>query len=422
VQQKLDRLLLVGTIAVVLIMPTQLGATLGGPKGAHVCPADVLVALLFGVWLINRLATRTLRAAVWPPPAVLALVAVALVSVVQLTEPNQLKEAAKDILQLIVYFIAAYMLFTSLLREPSRVRIAVYALLIGASVVVAYGVWQYLVLGYIAPFDVGATFGNRHTYGAYLAIILPLAFGLLLEAEKRWQRVWLILLILLGAASVLYGATVIALAAGLVGAGLIGTRRRPWHAAIAVLVLLVLAVGLPPNRSAAVNDFFTFTESGWVEGSYERMTDVPKQRYIEWLAALNVLEERPALGVGAGNYQLAIGSYYYGTMPNLDSIEPDSYSAYLVTAASMGLLGLTCLIAVLLHFGVQARRSALAILPSPLERGLARGGWGMICAAVVHNMFSSYLVRGVGLVFVFCLALITVLALSNLTEVESVNS
>jgi len=422
VQQKLDRLLLVGTIAVALIMPTQLGATLGGPKGAHVCPADVLVALLFGVWLINRLATRTLRAAVWPPPAVLALVAVAVVSVVQLTEPNQLKEAAKDILQLIVYFIAAYMLFTNLLREPSRMRIAVYALLIGASVVVAYGVWQYLVLGYIAPFDVGATFGNRHTYGAYLAIILPLAFGLLLEAEKRWQRVWLILLILLGAASVLYGATVIALAAGLVGAGLIGTRRRPWHAAIAVLVLLVLAVGLPPNRSAAVNDFFTFTESGWVEGSYERMTDVPKQRYIEWLAALNVLEERPVLGVGAGNYQLAIGSYYYGTMPNLDSIEPDSYSAYLVTAASMGLLGLTCLIAVLLHFGVQARRSALAILPSPLERGLARGGWGMICAAVVHNMFSSYLVRGVGLVFVFCLALITVLALSNLTGEENVNS
>lgn len=419
-QQKLDKLLLGGTIAVVLIMPTQFGATLGGPKGAHVCPADVLVALLFGVWFVSRLVTRTLRAAVWPPLAVLALVAVTIVSVVQLTEPNQLKEAAKEILQLIVYFIAAYMLFTNLLREPSRMRIAVYALLIGASCVVAYGLWQYLVLGYVAPFDVSATFGNRHTYGAYLAIILPLAFGLLLEAEKLWQRVWLILLTVLGAASVLYGATVLALAAGLLGAGLIGARRRPWHTAMALLVLLVLAIGLPPNRSAAVKDFLTFTESGWVEGSYERMTDVPKQRYIEWLAALNVLEERPALGVGAGNYQLAIGSYYYGTMPNLDSIEPDSYSAYLVTAASTGLLGLTCLIAVLLHFAATAHKSALAVYRSSFERGVARGGCGMICAAVVHDMFSSYLVRGVGLVFVFCLALITVLALSNLTDEENV--
>ena len=429
-QRKLDAVLFVGMLAVVLIMPTQLGPTIGGEKGAHVCLADVLVALLFGVWLVIRLATRTLRDAAWPPLPVVALVVVSLVSAAQLTEGNQLKEAAKEIAQLLLYFVAAYTLFASLMGETARRRIAIYAFFLAASGVVLYGVWEYLILGYVAPFEVGATFGNCHTYGAYMAIMLPLAFGLLLEVEQRWQRIWLALLLVLGAASVLYGATVIALVVGFLATGLIRKLPEPdgssavaaGRTALAVGMVLLLAIALPPNRSAAVVDFLTFKESGRIEGSYELVENAPKQRYIEWLAALNVLEDSPALGVGAGNYQLRVGEFYYGTLPNLDSIEPDSYSAFLVTAASTGFLGLTCLLAVFLHFAARARRAVFAGHGGPLERGLARGAWGAICAAAVHNMFSSYLVRGVGLVFVFLLALIVVLAASNIAGRRSVNN
>ena len=424
-QRKLDAALLVGMVGVMLIMPTQLGPKIGG---AHVCLADVLVALLFGVWLLSRLATRTLREAVWPPAPVVGLVVVVMASTVQLTETNQLKEAAKEIAQILLYFVAAYTLFASLIRDASRLRIVTYAFFLGASGVVLYGVWDYLILGYVAPFDVGATFENRHTYGAYLAILLPLAFGLLLEVEQRWQRVWLAILLVLGAASVLYGATIIALVLGFLATGLIRKSPEPdgssavaaGRTALAVGMVLLLAIALPPNRSAAVVDFLTFKESGRIEGSYEYVQGAPKQRYIEWLAAINMLEDAPALGVGAGNYQLRIGEFYYGTLPNLDSIEPDSYSVFLVTAASTGFLGLTCLVAIFLHFAAKARRAAHTVYDGALERGLARGAWGAMCAAAVHNMFSSYLVRGVGLVFVFLLALITVLAASNLAGDSSV--
>jgi hypothetical protein len=432
VQGRLEALLFVGVLAAVAIMPTQHALVLGGPKGAHVCPADIAVALLLGLWLLVRLATRSLRSAVWPPLPVVAFLAVALVSAARLTEANQLKEAFKELGQSLLYFGAAYMLFVNLLTDERRLRKAMYAFFVSGSAVVLFGLYQCLTARPEALFGVGSTFDNRHTYGAYLAILLPLAFGLLLHAQRRWERVWLAAMLVLGMVTVLYGATVVALVIGFAAAALVGPRgesERPpvgplAQAALAAGVLFVLTVTLPANRAASVVDFLTLTESGWIRGtedSGEWVAGAPRQRYIEWLAALNVVGEQPALGVGPGNYQLEIGSYYFGTLPNLKSIQPDSYSLYLVTAATTGLLGLACLVAILLHFAAQARGAVRRWPLSSLYGGLARGAWGAMCAAVWHNMFSSYLVRGVGLVFIFLLALIAVLSAQNIVSAANVN-
>jgi len=193
-----------------------------------------------------------------------------------------------------------------------------------------------------------------------------------------------------------------------------GCREARGHGIGLVAVLVALVAVVPRNHDAAMRELFEPREEGPIykvaEGPDQAETEeyVVKKRWLEWQPALNMIADNFMLGVGAGNFQLNIGSSaYYGFLPNVKKSEPDTNNLYLVVGSSMGFAGLVCLVAYLGHFW----RKAIALwvrVDKGWPTGLAMGLAGSVAAIGLINMFTSSFVRGIGLVWALLFALIAV--------------
>ncbi|MFC1460912.1 O-antigen ligase family protein [Verrucomicrobiota bacterium] len=105
------------------------------------------------------------------------------------------------------------------------------------------------------------------------------------------------------------------------------------------------------------------------------------QRYIEWYAALNMIKENFVLGVGAGNYQLCIGKYF-GLLPKLNTLEPDTQNGWLIIGSTMGMVGLCMFVWLFLGAGMQGIKS--------LRSGSDGKAAGLLGAAVAWGVMSIF--------------------------------
>jgi len=396
-------------LALLAIAPGQLAHAVDPKHGPFIAYADVLAAVVVAAWGLWALATGRLRQLPWPPRQTWALLAVAVLAGIG---AESLKMAA--IIQLALYFVLAYMLFAEVLRGERRQRIALLVLLAGTSVAILHGLAQYATAA--DPEGVRATFQSRTAYSAFLVMVLPLFYGVLLRSQRLWERVWAGIALVAGALTILSPGLlwVLALVLGVMTA-VWGARSRLWAYVAATVLFCVVTIGwLPLNRQVHQELL-----NPYEEGDIHKLMDagtvlaegqpIVKKRWIEWLPALNMMAENFLLGVGTGNYQLNIGRpEYYGFLPNVKKSEADTNNLYLVTAGSMGFAGLVALLAFLGHFlgrAVNLRRDA----ESQEATVWAAGLYGLALAIPLVNVFSSLFVRGTALVWALGLALIVVL-------------
>ena len=131
-----------------------------------------------------------------------------------------------------------------------------------------------------------------------------------------------------------------------------------------------------------------------------------RQRYIEWQAETNLLEQRTVTGTGAGCINTYRSSFYY-RLPKLNTLKSFDQNGYLATAAETGIIGLVSFCWVVLHYGrlafsqVVTTRRKLDVAP---HRFAAANLAGLVGAAVA-NLFSSVHYNGILIVFVLTLAL-----------------
>jgi len=358
------------------------------PK-AYLSPVDPLVWLVFLAWLFDFAQRRENRVRL--PPIVILFLAFAALSIVR--SVNRLN-ALKDLFQFVEYFAVGYVLFTYYGALPGGRRRLVDVFLAAATAVLLLGAFQYLAPS-VAPFDVRATFSNRNVFGGYLALVLPLAGGLLLH-EPRWgRRAWYLLILAAGSAVTLSGATLLAVLSAL---GLIAVGKG-WKTLVIVAAVAGLAAALAAPRLPR--------ENGRIARESIRLYDDRNQvalRYTEWQAAADMAARNPWLGVGIGNYQDCIGQYY-GILPRPPvAAEPDSQNLYLVLLASTGYPGLACFLGVLFFFALGAARRYVAATDR-FGKGLALGTLGSLAAFTVNSVWSPLLVRGIGLPLVLIFAL-----------------
>ena len=74
-----------------------------------------------------------------------------------------------------------------------------------------------------------------------------------------------------------------------------------------------------------------------------------KQRYLEWQALINLLEDRAVSGSGPGCMNQYRGEHYH-RLPKLNTIKPFDQNGYLALAAECGIVGLICFIWILFAF------------------------------------------------------------------------
>lgn len=441
-------------LLIVLLHATQGGLTFGGgadklskDAGVVLTPADLLLGLAVVLWGARRIVRRDWS---WPPvtAALLGACWLGLSLVPQFKGGDDLVVRAsgvKHVLQFAEYFVVGVIVFYETLRCSCRRRWAVMALIVVTAAAVLAALAQYAG-GTPVSLVRGTAFGNRNTFGCFLALSLPLLFGVALFARSWPLQLGVAALVLGGLCVTLSGGVFLALVVGLLVAAWL--RGRWAFAAVAValaLTALVLLPRLPRQNSQALLDsvllykegdpYAVFredvlkidnaltekrralgekvvharpvTENDLVqEGEYSWKW---QQRYKEWQAAVNMTGRSPVFGVGAGAYQRNVNQFY-NEVPKYPKnlMEPDALSFYFVWAASAGLPFLLFCAAMVLGAATAAAR-AYGALEDAWDRGLAAGVLGSLAAVVVACVFTSPFVRGVGVTLAFVLALAWVL-------------
>ncbi len=398
-------------LALLAVAPGQWAYALDPKHGPFIAYADLLAAAIIAAWGLWALVTGRLRGLLWPPHQTWVLLTIAVLSGLG---AENLQAAAVEIAQLLLYFVLAYMLFADVLRSERRQRLALLLLLAGTSAAILYALSQYVTA--VDPTSVKAGFQSRTAYSAFLVMVLPLFYALLLWSRRTWERVWAAGALTLGAVTLLSPGLLFVLVAVLAVMTVVcGAGGRLWVFLPAAALFCVLTTqGLPLNRGVhqeLVNPY----EEGEVhklmdvEAFVESGQPIVKKRWIEWVPALNMMAENFLLGVGTGNYQLNIGRpEYYGFLPNVKKSEADTNNLYLVTGSSMGFAGLVALMAFIGHFAGRAV-NLWRHTESQEARVWAAGLCGLALAIPLVNVCSSLFVRGTSLVWALGYALIAVM-------------
>ncbi len=394
------------TVALIMVAPSQFSYALDPKDGPFILYADLFAAAVFGVWLISVLARRRWNEIVLPPAAIWALLVVAALSALGATS---LRSAAVEIAQIVLYFVAVYALFANVLYGQHRLVVATKALAIATTVVIGFALVQYFSAD--DAMDVRGTFGNRNVYSAYLAMVLPLLYGMAIWVRDTVHRVWFLALLVLGAFTMLAGLHLWVLALVLlVISALKGLRAVGYYLLGATVFVAIVVLALPMNRQALFTELADPFERGEVHKIITMPGEEPpplvKKRWLEWQPALTMMSDNFLLGVGAGNYQKHIGEgTYYGFLPNVKKTEPDTNNLYLVIGSSMGFAGLVAFLAWIGRTWAMAE-TGWERARDHWSMGLSWGLLGSVYAIMLINLFSSLFVRGTSLVWALVFAMV----------------
>lgn len=468
----MPRVLFLLTAACVLLMNTQHGRRIAfGNLAVNLGLADVLLwsALgLFAIWVLWKRPRLKL-----PPAAMFGLPAVALAATVAVGRSG-LPDAAKELFQVVEYFLAGPLLFINLADTREKLRGFLSVFLLAVPLVVLWGMVDYAIRD--NAFAAGGAFGNVNVLGTYLALVLPVVFGIaLFDDLKPWQRVSMIVPVFVGAAITLSGGALLALlAALLLVLGLRSPRLLPAGLTVLLLAGLVLPSQLRPNHkdillgSVAVylDDnhllgertmmerarklgeqerhldarrlLYQLDEAGALDDAGRKLLDETEQklagrrtagyalaqpvvaaRYKGWQAAMRAVVARP-WGVGPGKYQKTV-SQFYGSIPklNYNTDEPEAFNIGIDEPDTFNQflvtaveLGIAGVLALAWFWlwGLSAAARLFAAGGSGLSRGVAAGAAASLAAFPVVAVFSGVLVRGVALPLVFVICCVHILA------------
>jgi O-antigen ligase len=388
----LSRFVQFGLLAIVILAPSQFSIRM---FSAHVSPVDPLIWFTLALWGVSLLRSERPVASLvsrCPPPENLFFLFLCALSI---CKAQSAFESVKELIQIAEYVLAAYVLFAfgplegiTDIRRLTRLFIAV------GGIVVAIGCAQYFMPS-IEPFYVRSTFGNRNSYGGFLAIFLPLVLSLLLfEARSRIEKILLGSILVGGFVTVLSAASLFGiLIGGLVVSAL--HSRQAGFGWIGAVLLFCLLLPYTPRRNAEI-----LAESIRI---YDEQVQV-EPRYTEWQSSVSMWRENPILGVGIGNYQRNIGMYY-GFLPLPEGPkEHDNNNLFLVIASSTGILGLAGLVLLLASWlGTCLRFRDMS--GSSFRSSLGFGAAGGIVAFSINSIWSSLMIRGVFLCVVIVVAM-----------------
>lgn len=400
-----------------------------GVRGKYIAICDMLIAVLFVIWFVKAALSGELRRLKVRnyPLCLLALLVVAAFSILnsygvwgelfdKLTQyglsakgiikamlfAEPFREAATELIQWMLYLAALPLIAMALIQhadDDDRASL-IDVILVLTLINEAIGVYDYMVRS--DPSQVAGLFGSRNIYSGYLAITLPLLLSHSLHNRNALRMTLCAVAVLLGMFTSLSGWCWLGLVFGLGIVAWLHSRKALWTWAIGVTAFLCI--------SFAFQTRFYHEALPHVFDPYDEELDVRKE-YIEWQAALNGMsQDAPPprsnflFGFGAGGYQININAYY-GSLPNKEKMPFDSNSLYLVVGMTLGFIGMTTLVFVLIHNGALSlelyRRSSEA-----LEKAFGAGMAGSIVAIAVSSIFTNLLVRGTGPLIILLITLL----------------
>ena len=381
--------------------------------------ADIAVALLIVLWLARMIALErgvTFRF----PPLSFPFAFFLFVAFVSITGALSLQFALKELTKWIEMF-AVYVYVANNLDEAKMKRALAVIFLAGLAEA-TIGIYQFLfqwgpkgflLFGdYIRAFG---TFEQPNPFAGYLALILPVALGLVFQvsgfklrrigtSNLKLETLNLTFVAFAALAFVAMLAAVVmswsrgawlAVTAGLIVTVIVQSRRAFVLTLIAAFVLtfviLLSSINVIPDviaaRFSGVADYFGVFDVRGVKVDDANFAVV--ERMAHWQAAWGMLHNHPLLGVGFGNYAVVYPEY---ALPRWDDPLGHAHNYYLNVAAETGFVGLAAYLvlwAVAFWQGWRAVRASQG-----MWRSVAAGLLGMLVALSAHNLFDNLFVHG----------------------------
>ncbi len=270
-------------------------------------PSEALMALALLAWVTRALRERAIRI---PRSSLdLPLAALAAVTLLSVVFSRHLMLGSKALMVAAGYVTFAYFYCFLTQRNAARAERWIPWVVGSGALWGLYGAGRVALEGISLAnaYGAGRPFFSEHgAYAAYLAMILPLA--LLLAFERR------------GKARVLYGASALSMALGIV----LSLTRAAW---VSLAIVIPITAGLWSWRQRSLKALayvagmaaivlvivVGFGAGGQIErhaGSIaERENSSNLERLNRWMAAIEMVRDRPWLGVGLACYPFAYPEY-----------------------------------------------------------------------------------------------------------------
>lgn len=326
----------------------------------------------------------------------LSVFAYLIVNILSMAFASDWYRTANFTIKLLLILIGGYMLFSWAISSIKSLRL-VYGL---ATAAVIASLSYCFLSRFLFSADKFGFHSNPYKYGTYIGTLVPLCGAYLFTSSRSWK-------ILFGAVIVLVAfissGSLGALAAISIGMSIAIVSIPRWSIRFYIISCIVLGIGtltlLNSSPALAVQDDIKLAEKDGTN---------LKQRYIEWQAEVNLLEDHTITGTAAGCINEYRSNFYY-RLPKLNTLKAFDQNGWLATGAETGILGLVCFCWIVLYYGKLAFSQGINSVQkarSPAHR-FARANFIGLITACIANLFSSVHYNGILIIFALVLALIS---------------
>jgi hypothetical protein len=325
----------------------------------------------------------------------ISVIAYLTISILSISFADGLSRTLNYTLKLALVFLGGFFLFQSALSKPKALNIIYTFIIIAVSLSISVCIYTRLMYN---PTQFGFH-SNVFKYGTYIGIFVPLS-GMYLLSGSKLQVLLGILITAAGFFSAGSAGAILAIFAGFL-TGLVLIKKRSVRCYIFICILISASI-LPLSNKlfyGAVYQDFALKETDLIN---------LRQRYIEWQAEINLLEERGIIGTGPGCINDYRSNFYY-RLPKLNTLKAFDQNCFLAIAAETGLLGLVAFIWIIIYYGRTSFKDHISMHVNEISSAsrMATANTAAFVSALVANLFSSVHYNGILIIFVLLLSLIS---------------
>jgi O-antigen ligase len=278
----------------------------------------------------------------------------------------------KFLLVKIWFFIAFYFLATQMFKKGKNINTFFWLYIIPLIIVIGYTVYNHSKFGLLdqeaANFVVNPFYNDHTSYGAMLAVFLPIIIYLLTSAKYQPLTkvfIWIVLIIFLSAIVLSYTrATWVSIFIALVIFSLILLKVRfKYVFAVSLIVVFVffayrtdILIYLEQNRQESSTNLTEHLQS--VSNVTSDASNM--ERLNRWNCAIRMFEEKPVFGWGPGTYMFQYAPFQLLSEKTIISTNAgdmgNAHSEYLGPLAESGLLGSISFILIVVYLFYTAYR------------------------------------------------------------------
>jgi len=325
-------------------------------------------------------------------------------------------------------YVVLYLLVIANLDEH-RIHKIILVFLIVSGVTVAYGLLQHFGIEFVnwqisSKERIWSTLGNPNFFAGFLIMAIPLSIAILLEWRRQNKNglslntgliVTLFCLQLLCLNFTYSRASWVGLFFGLaILAGLwrrqLGKMRKIFKLTILVLFLAISFIFLLKTiemRRLALKNLEPLETRGLISKTAQRLVSIidlgeadAASRISGWKSALEIIKERPLLGIGPDTFSINFRRYAFLEFSRLTGIAlanpAYAHNEVLQITATIGMVGLLSYLWLLLSYF-----RIITKFPDLRQDPIAVGIAASISAVLVNNLFSFHTVATATLFWLF---------------------